>query len=391
MSKILILASYYLGVATANGICAKNIAKQLGQNGHEVFVVCYDKEDGEENVYTVTCPAPERKRSLISKIYGRLRATVTPTLNRSLTDEYTAVSLKLCKEKKIDVVVGMFFPFETAPVMMAVKRQFPEIRTVIYELDSVGDGIFSGSKYQALFNHAIERWSSKQYRYADRVIVMESHEDYWKKTFGKKHGDKLMIADIPVLVEKPLPQVEMSEDEPISFLYGGLIEQAYRSPDHLLAVFEEYSKAEEATLDFFSKGDCEAKIADAAKRVSGIRQNGYVSEAVLDEAIAKADVLISIGNRFSRSVPSKLITYLSYGKPVVHISLQKDDVCTHYLEQYPLGLVLYAWDPVEENAKKLEQFTKENRHKTVGFTEVAAALDKNNPAYSARLIVNDVI
>ena len=391
MSKILIMSSYYLGAATANGICAKNIAKQLKQNGHEVFVVCYDKGEAEDNVYTVTCPDPERKRSLVAKVYGRLQATVTPTLNRSLTDEYTAMSLKLCKEKKIDVVVGMFFPFETVPVMMAVKKQFPEIRTVIYELDSVGDGIFSGSQYQALVNHAIDRWSSRQYRYADRVIVMESHEDYWKKTFGKKHGDKLMLADIPVLVEKPLPQVDKSVEEPISFLYGGLIEQAYRSPDHLLAVFEEYSKAEPATLDFFSKGDCEAKIAETAKRVSGIRQNGYVPEAVLDEAIAKADVLVSIGNRFSRSVPSKLLTYLSYGKPVVHISLQKDDVCAHYLEQYPLGLVLYAWDFVEENAKKLEQFTKENRHKTVGFTEVATALVKNNPAYSARLIINDVI
>ena len=151
-------------------------------------------------------------------------------------------------------------------------------------------------------------------------------------------------------------------------------------------MFEEYSKAEEATLDFFSKGDCEAKIAETAKRVSGIRQNGYVPEAVLDEAIAKADVLVSIGNRFSRRVPSKLITNLSYGKPVVHISLQKDDVFAQYLEQYPLGLVLYAWDPVEENAKKLGQFTKENRHKTVGFTEVATALVKNNPAYSADLI-----
>lgn len=391
MSKILILSSYYLGAATANGICAKNIAKQLRQNGHEVFVVCYDKGTAEENVYTVTCPAPEGKKSLIAKIYGRLRAAVTLPLNRSLTDEYADVSLKLCEEKKIDVVVGMFFPFETAPVMMAVKRQFPRIRTVIYELDSVGDGIFSGSKYQVLVNHAAERWSSRQYRYADRVIVMESHEDYWKKTFGKKHGNKLMLADIPVLMEKPLPQVDKSEEKPISFLYGGLIEQTYRSPDHLLTVFEEYSKTEEATIDFFSKGDCEAKIAEAAKRVSGIRQNGYVPEEVLKEAIAKADVLVSIGNRFSRSVPSKLITYLSYGKPVVHISLQKDDVCAHYLEQYPLGLVLYAWDSVEENAKKLRQFTKENRHKAVGFAEVAAALVKNNPAYSARLIVNDVV
>lgn len=391
MSKFLILSSYYLGAATANGICARNIAGQLRQNGHEVFVVCYDKGEAEDNVFTVACPAPERKRSLIAKIYGRLRAIVTPRLNRGLTDEYTALSLKLCEEKKIDVVVGMFFPFETAPVMMAVKRQFPKIRTVIYELDSVGDGVFFGSKYQALVNHAIERWSSKQYRYADRVIVMESHEDYWKKTFGKKHGDKLMLADIPVLVEKPLPQVDKSGEEPISFLYGGLIEQAYRSPDHLLAVFREYSKADEATLDFFSKGDCEAKIAETAKRVPGIRQNGYVPESVLNEAIAKADVLVSIGNRFSRSVPSKLITYFSYGKPVVHISLQKDDVCAHYIEQYPLGLLLCAWEPIEENAKKLEQFTKENRRKTVGFAEVASALVKNNPAYSARLIVNDVI
>lgn len=391
MSKILILSSYYLGAATANGICAKNIAEQLKRNGHEVFVICYDKGKAEENVYTVATPVFKRKKTLVAKVYNRLKAIVTPTLNRSLADEYTAMSLKICKEKNIDVVVGMFFPFETVLAIMAVKKQFPRIRTVIYELDSVGDGIFSGSKYQVAVNRAIERWNHKQYDYADSVIVMESHEDYWKNTFGKKHGDKLMIADIPVLVEKPLPQVDKSAEEPTSFLYGGLIEQAYRSPDHLLAVFEEYIKAEEATLDFFSKGDCEAKIAEMAKRVPGIRQHGYVSEAVLNEAIAKTDVLVSIGNRVSRSVPSKLITYLSYGKPVVHISLQKGDVCTHYLEQYPLGLVLYAWDSVEENAKKLEQFAKENRHKTVGFTETATALIKNNPAYSARLIVNDVI
>lgn len=386
MSKILILSSYYLGAATANGICAKNIAKQLKQNGHEVFVVCYDKGEAEKNVYTVTCPSPERKRSLVAKIYGRLRATVTPTLNWSLTEEYTVMSLKLCKEKEIDIVVGMFFPFETAPVMMAVKKQFPQIRTVIYELDSVGDGIFSGSKYQVLVNHAIERWSSKQYRYADRVVVMESHEDYWKKTFGKKHGHKLMTADIPVLVEKPLPRVEKGEEEPISFLYGGLIEQAYRSPDHLLAVFEEYSKAEKATLDFFSKGDCEAKITETAKRVLGIRQNGYVSEAVLDEAIARADVLVSIGNRFSRSVPSKLITYLSYGKPVVHISLQKNDVCAHYLEQYPLGLVLNVCDSVEENVAKLRGFVDQAKKKNVGFEDVSKILPKNTPQYSTELI-----
>lgn len=386
MSRILFLSSLYLGAAGANGICTKNIVNQLKQSGHEVFVLCYDKGEPEENVYTVKTPVLARKRSLFTKIWGRLRGIFVPQLNGALIKEYQTQALKICEEKHIEVVVGMFFPLETATVMRTIKKKFPAIRTVMYELDSVGDGIFSGSKYNVLATKAFERWNARQYRYTDRVVVMESHEEYWNKVFGKRFGDKLVLADIPVLVEKQLPSVSKTTEDPISLLYGGLIEQSYRSPDHLLAVFEAYAKKEKATLDFFSKGDCEEKIAQVAKRVQGIRQNGYVAEAILDEAIAKADALISIGNRVSRSVPSKLIAYLAFGKPIVHISLQRNDVCVHYLEKYPLGLVLNAWDPVEENAQKMYDFINTVRGKKTEFSVVAKVLKKNTPPYSAEMI-----
>lgn len=391
MSRILILSSYYLGKATANGICARNIVKQLKQDGHDVYVVCYNNEDlSEENVYTIEKPIHNIKRNLIAKVYGRLKATVSVTLDHTLVNEYQRITLKLCSEKKIDIVIGMFFPFEAVSILAIIKKNFHAIRTVIYELDSVGDGIFSGSKYQKLVNWVIERWCSKQYSSVDAIIVMYSHEEYWRKTFGKKYNKKLMLADIPVLLKKILPPVDKNIETPVSFLYGGLMEQAYRSPDYLLKIFESYLKIEKATLHFFSKGDCEEQIAKIAKRVGCIYQNGYISQENFDKAIAKMDILISLGNRYSRSVPSKLITYFTYGKPIVHFSLQKDDVCVQYLEKYPLGLVLREWDPIEENTRKLYEFVQKARGRKVDFSEVESVFPMNTPAYSARLII-DVI
>ena len=391
MSNILILTSYYLGASTANGICAKNIAKHFEQEGHNVCILCYDQGLIEKNVHTVPMPRNVSSQSKFIKLWKCFKAVFTPPINKKLVCEYKRQAIKICFEHNIDTVVCMFFPIETLSVISKIKSQFPQIHTVVYELDSVGDGISSGSGYRNLVNHTIERWIGKQYRKSDRIIVMDSHSCYWKKKFERKHGHKLVFADIPVLVAKHIPPICKEESDTISFLYGGMIQQEYRSPDHLLAVFDDYAKQHNAVLDFYSKGDCEDKIAKFAEHVEGIKQNGYVPEAVLDEAIAKADALVSIGNKISRSIPSKLITYLSYGKPVIHISSQQDDPCIKYLEHYPLGLVLYEWDSVKNNSYKLDKFMCDAKGKMVDFSNVAISLCKNTPAYSANLILEKQI
>ncbi len=386
MSKILIITSQYIGVASASGICAGNIYCELKKRGHDVFVLCYENGSIEESIYTIPNPQLKIKKDIFSKLYRRIRSVFTPNLNKRLIESYKQVALNICRKEKFDTVISVSFPLETMPAVRIVKENFPDTKTIIYELDSVGDGICNDSVSQRATIKAHERWQRAYYRYADRIIVMQSHEEYWKKTFGKKFGDKLLLSDIPVLVKKTLPGISKDTMAPVSFLYGGLIEQSYRSPDHLLSVYASYLNYAKASLDFYSKGDCERKIAETAKKTEGISQHGYVPQEILDEAIAKADVLVSIGNRVSRSVPSKLITYLSYGKPVVHFSSQANDVCVSYLEKYPLGLVLREWDSAEENAKKLYEFVRQTRGKTVEFSEVEALLQMNTPAYSAEQI-----
>ena len=388
MSRILILSSYYLGAATTNGICAKNLVKEFQKKGDEVYALCYDTGKVIENVYTVPCPVDKTATTFLGKLCILLRTFIKPTMNQTLVMEYRKATLQICKDKKIDTVICMFFPFETVTVIKAVKKHFPKIQTIIYELDSVGDGIASNNRFKTLRENAVKHWCHDQYRYADKVVIMQTHEEYWKKTFGKRFGDKLSIADIPVLVEKKLPLVDKQTGAPIQFLYGGLIEESYRSPEHLLKVFEIYSKLVQSELHFFSKGDCETKIDDAAKRIDGIFRHGYVPETELDIAIAQADVLLSIGNRVSRSVPSKLITYFAFGKPVVHFASQRNDVCVKYLEQYELGLVLCEWDSVEENVHKLINFVDRTRDKTLAFADVEKLFLINTPAFSVRLICN---
>lgn len=390
MSNVLLLTSQYTGVAGANGICSRNIVNELQKKGHQVSVICYDNGISENNVYKIPKKRASANINTIVKGFRFIQSYLFAVVDRETEQNFEKLALSLCDIKKIDVVICIFFPLETASVVKAVKDKYPNIKTIIYELDSIGDGIFSSSKLRYFAKLAFERWAGKNYRYCDRVIIMKSHEEYWMKIWGKKYKEKLLLADIPVLLDNLIPKENTDDTLPVSILYAGLLAQKYRSPEHLLSVFDIYSRRRQAFLNFYSKGDSEGVITAFAKKNAGIRQWGYVPTNILEEAIAKADVLVSVGNRVSRSVPSKLITYISYGKPVVHFSSQKGDVCVQYLEKYPLGLVLREWDNAETNANKLYEFVEKNRGKMVDFSEISNPFLMNTPSYSADLI-EDII
>jgi len=213
---------------------------------------------------------------------------------------------------------------------------------------------------------------------------MKSHVDFWGKTYSDKYKDKIQIADIPVLYEKPITQP--NDDSCVSLIYAGLIEKRYRSPSYLLAVLRELDKTLDFEFAFYSKGDCEDEIAMAAGQTKGISRKGYVSPEELENAILRTDFLVSIGNSVSRSLPSKVITYLSYGKPVIHFSPQKDDVCKDYLEKYPLALIIDQTESVSGACTRIFEFVGKTRKCVADFETVHEIFYMNDPAYSAGAI-----
>lgn len=392
MSKIVVLTTTYLNRPYANGVCARYIVRALRSLGHTVNVVCFaDDSIPDDEIGQVYCvPKPRKsvgwqKMGLLRKVDRMIKAIISPRMNNALVDCYVAATKECLRANHSDVVISMFFPIEGPEALKRIKRTEPGIITIVYELDSIGDGI-SNSIMQSLQNRSYERWLKKVYRQIDRIIIMKSHKSYWEKTFGKNFQKKLLVADLPVLVQHNA--VHADTNESIKMVYSGRIDSTYRSPKYLLSVLSELNKRLDYDFRFYSEGDCETEISLAAQQNCKIHQCGYICQNELELALARADFLVNLGNKTSHNVPSKLVLYLSYGKPIIHFSSQKEDICRHYLEEYPLSLIIDESMDKGEAARKVRDFVLSTKGKRVPFASVESIYRENCPSYSAELITS---
>ena len=391
MSRIVVLSTLYLNIPSANGICARNLVDALRKQGHEVYVVCYDKttlkdEENPDPIYTIPEPDFNVKHTLVQKLIRTATVAIgstKPILNESLTKDYYKKLCEINHLVTIDAVIAMYFPFESVEAMCRFSKDRPNVKTFIYEVDSVGDGVSKSQVYE-IYNRAYESWLNKKYSEVNNIIVMQSHANYWKTHFGTRYAEKMVLTDIPVLIEKNY--TPRNPERRVRFIYSGLIEKRYRSPAYLLSVLENISKILDFEFSFYSKGDCEEEISEARSRVHGIRQYGYVTPGELDKAISESDFLVSIGNSVSRSVPSKLITYLGYGKPIIHFSSQREDVCTEYLKKYDFALVIRQYEDIDISSSKLIEFINNNKTTKIDISETIKKYWENTPVFNASLI-----
>lgn len=386
MSNYLILTNRYSGKSNANGICSRNIVSELKKEGINVFVLCYENDGYEENLYTIKKEQVSKKSKFINSIILVIKSFFCKIVDYKKAEDYTNYTLKLCVEKSIDTLICFFFPLETVQVLEKVKLYLPNIRTIIYELDSIGDGIFSSSRIRYFANKSYEKWLSNIYRFANHIIIMRSHEEYWRMKWGSIFGNKLLISDIPALISHENSIVIEKNQKTINLLYAGELNKRFRSPLYLLKLMSQLSNYTKINVKFFSKGNCDAMVKKYCRYHKEISFCGFISNELLEKEIIQADCLLSIGNKKSNSVPSKLINYLSFGKPIIHISTQKYDICKKYLDKYELGLVISDKDPIMYNINVLLNFLQNVNNKKVSYAKLSKDFRMNIPKFSADLI-----
>lgn len=392
MSNIVVLSNKYLDIPSANGICAKNLVFALRNRGHSVFVVCYEKEtlrdeDHQEYIFTIKEPNQDVHHTILNKAFRTFSVMIgstKPIINEELTNRYYRCLCEIYNQVTIDAIVAMYFPFESVEAMRRFILEHSGIKSFVYELDSVGDGVSKKQFLYNIYNFAYEKWLNKVYSEISYTLVMHSHMDYWKCHYGNQFLSKMILTDYPVLLNKQ--KKIKSRNNNIKFIYSGIIDKRYRSPSYLLTVLEQLSLIIDFEFDFYSKGDCENEIAEVANKIRCIHQNGYVTPTELDAALCDSNYLVSIGNSMSRAVPSKLITYLGYGKPIIHFASQDDDICLEYLKNYPLALFINQNESLNESAAKIINFVNETNGKSVDFKAISENYKKNTPDYSATII-----
>lgn len=384
--KTLIVSSKSYEKARADGLCGKNLKE--GFHSDDVFLLGYADIKGSgllnrgNNEFEFFYHKKKNNDNRLLKIVKRL---IEPEIDYELVKQFEKNIESIIVLEKIDVLVAVFFPLETVVAVSNIKNRHPDIKTIIYEVDSSTDIAYYLSRLDKYYIRAYKCFMKRIYRYYDYVLVMNSHYEHVKKIYGAVLKNKLKRIDSPVLCGEKIQLINKENKNTIDFFYTGTFVEDTYSPEPFIEFFKINEDKLNWRLHFYSKG-CERILNNAMKNDSRIMVHGYVSTEELDKAIKNADVFLSIDSKFKpNSIPSKAFRFFDSNMPIIHFSHEKNIFVEEYMEKYPRGFVVYNYSIQEQNSLVLEFIDKVLKGQLPEI-DAKSVFKMNTPEYSADLI-----
>ena len=204
---------------------------------------------------------------------------------------------------------------------------------------------------------------------------------------------KLQVVEFPCMVPPPVPPVpKEAGNRRVRCAFVGTLYPVLRTPHYALELFRCMNDPD---LELVFAGDgwqhYAATLPDSCRRVMGDRLQilGQIPFAQAQEEIAKADVLINLGNRENSQLPSKIFEIFSSGKPVLNLAKRPDDVSLPYFERYPLACtVLEREGPDLRVCARVRAFLHKNAGRQLPFAQAEALFRENTPGAVAQALLD---
>ena len=146
---------------------------------------------------------------------------------------------------------------------------------------------------------------------------LETHSAYFN--IDKK---KLIVGKPISTFDEEVYKLTLSYDylsKPIIFGYFGVLTKGVRSSDNVLNYLEDLG---DFKFIWFTNPDSKIEISKHMRLKNNHQFLNMVSRSEALKIMASSThCLLSIGNKNAAQLPSKVVEYLSTGKPVLHLSL----------------------------------------------------------------------
>lgn len=402
MNNFIFLTNQYLPKPGATGLCIHQIAKNLVCNGGNVWTVCYEDGDGEneyDGVKAVKINPPiflrdnqsssglKRKIQYLESLCSKLvHLRKYPLRSNGLINSYREATEKIIKEVGKVTIVASYTPLEALVAATLIKRKYPEtVKIAYYSADTLSneqgdDGLLS-AEYRM---KAGIRWEKYLFERFDKIFIMECHKDYYFSDDFRGFQSKFEIVNFPLLVKNSAnSDTKIRKNKKVRLVYAGTLYQKLRNPDILNDVLLQLSKHYDIEAFFLGGGDCEEIMKKAEIESNGsIKYLGMQSHKTAIDYISSADVLLSIGNVESPMAPSKIYEYMSTGKPIIHTYTYDKDPCIEPLKKYRNAKLIKADE--EYSIVEVLDFIR-NMH-TLKYEDVEQNFVTSTPAYTANII-----
>lgn len=268
----------------------------------------------------------------------------------------------------VDIMISVSGPFSTNTIASYVKEIFSKNLWISICFDP-----YAYDEVQSIKEKKIRRKEeNKTFENCDAIMYLSQ--------FSINHNcfpykERIVYFDLPNIRKleycSDYPVVPM-EKEKINCLFLGNLYSVYRRPDFLFRLIERLN--EECILYLVGNliGIKESYIREWEKRLKGkmVYHKRVGQEAAINSMLS-ADVLINIGNVTKNQCPSKIIDYISTGKPILNISVIEDCTSKQCLSKYPLKYNISEKDKIDTNElERINAFITNAKKKTVPFSDI---------------------
>lgn len=370
------LKKYYDCDVTMISLCNERIELSI-KNPYDIDMVKFDSMIRYHEVMSIR----NRKiRKLIKFIFTPRTAWIFFRYKRSglekvLTDEYCYYVRKELHKRHYDCLIGFYGPEIIADVLFTMRN---DIRTLFYMLDPWSTRFLESEQIEKIKKKDIMYITQFDSVYCSRLI----YNDYKNiMNIDKTVLGKFVIAGYPNICKPYYSKRIQREknypnDEQINCVFCGKLYKDIRSSKYALSLFD-LLKNDNVILHIFGYLDVDKK--DLPQNVIF---HGNVPQDELDLYIDSADFLVNIGNNVSNRMPSKILTYISTGKPILNFIKIKNCPTLDYISRYELSCNIFEKDYVNINdVEQVRAFLHSEKGKMIPFNIIEREFYECTPRY----------
>lgn len=404
MKNALFLFGGYYPAPSANGLCCEKIMHCLCDNDYNVSCIVNrnintqkKEENGNIKIYRISNTAKEKCRELffaeksyikkkiyaffirIINAYAQILYTPLFPMNSPIkVIKYIIQSKKIIKKQGVHLLVSVNMPADAAIAGAYIKKIYPNIKSVAYFLDPLA----GGGNDNKILNEKIAykkalKTEKKIVECADLVIAQIEHKQHFEKEYTAEAQKKIHYLGAPLLLDKTNKNEGGKNGDKKTVIYAGALFKSYRDPRYIIDVFNYVNSAKLIMYVSNNTGWLIEHIKKTDNHNIEIRER--IPRTELESEMKKADAFVNIGNNFELYAPSKIIEYISYGKPIISTYRIDNDTCAYYMKKYPQGLYLDERDAdIKLAAKKIDMmWNKFNEN--ISFAQLMELYYENTP------------
>lgn len=389
MKNVLFVLGGYRLENEPNGNCIRKIVKYwLSNYSCCVDIICIETQnnlsDEKKGIYSVI-----RKRYSKFEIIENLFKII----NMPLTNSNTLMSLKntineRLVKKDYDCVISVINPAETAQALYEIKKKFPHLHTILYEIDPTSNRYkYPKNIFEKFWKLVSTRWELKIYKSFDKIIHMKTHKNHFSGFKYQIYKDKVIYLDIPGIEYREEKDIYKKNKKCLKCLYAGAFYPDLRRPDYLISLFIELAKTIDVSLDIYTNRMINY-IMNLIGNNDRIKLRDVVSEDEIHNIIRKMDVLVSIGNKDSDYLPSKVLSYISTGKIIIHFYDNEEDVSLAYLRRYPKTILIDQRKNITDNMILIKNSINRLSEIKISKDFLLGEFSSNSIEYTAKKLYN---